>query len=396
MTRARGLLLNLALFLFSLGACALLIEGAARIQVAREAPPVAGPKRPISRYHPTLGWDKPPGGEMRITRDEYDVVISVNSKGLRGPDRDYAKPAGARRILILGDSFGEGYYVDEDKSARALLEARLNAPGACARHEVINGSTAGYSTDQEYLFYEAEGHRYGAELVVVFLYYNDLYYNTTGIGTGGKPKPYFQADGDRLVLRNVPVPQLPEDRPGRVGGLRPWRGSIALRLLSNRTLDAAPRLHAWLAQVGLVEPLSRDPYKEFWPFGAGNREEVDEMWRRTAVILKSFRREVEAHAGRLALLYVPSRLEVNDAALVATDERFHMGLRRNRDRVFKRLKATCDAIGIPLADPREALRAAEQPDRPAYFPNDGHWNEVGNAVVAEQLTPFVRELIPCP
>lgn len=390
------MLLNLLLAALSLAFVCAAAETAARLVVGRSVAPKSGtPNRPISRYSPTLGWDKPPGGEMRIARDEYDVLIRINSKGLRGPERDYAKAAGARRVLILGDSFAEGYYVDEDKSARAVLEGLLNGRDACSPFDVVNGGTAGYSTDQEYLFFEEEGHKYSPDLVLVFFYYNDVYYNSSGIGTGGKPKPYFDVDGDRLVLRNTPVPKTAEDPKTRVGGLRPWRGSIALRLLSNRTLDAAPRLHASLARLGLVEPVSRDPYKEFWPYGAGHREEVDDMWRRTAVILKALKERVESHGGRLAGLYVPSRLDVNEEALEAADQRFRMGLRRSRDRVAKRLKATCDAIGIPLADPREALRRQEASGTLAYFPNDGHWNEIGNAIAARELLPLVKTILPC-
>jgi len=391
-TRLRSALLSLLLLLVSLGLVTALVEVAARVLVARAAPPAGGPARPISRYDAQLGWDKPPNGEQRIQRSEFDVTIRTNSKGLRGPEREYAKPAGTRRVLILGDSFGEGYYVEEEQTARALLEGGLNL--ACPPVEVLNAATAGYSTDQEYLFYAREGRRYGSDLVLVFFYYNDVYYNTSGMGTGGKPKPVFEERDGQLVLGNVPVPERPDDSAGRVAGLIPWRGSIALRLLSNRTSAGAPRLHGWLARVGLVEPLSREPYKEFWPVGGGHRDEVGEMWRRTALILQALQRDVQAAGGRLAVLYVPARFEINDTAMEEIDTRFHLGLRKAPNRIFKQLKSICDAAGIPVLDPRPALRAAERPGRPAYYPNDGHWNAIGNAVAAQELVPFVRPLLP--
>jgi hypothetical protein len=396
--RFRNLLLNLVLAAAAVAVMCGMAEIAARVWAAQARgaqAPVAG-NRPISRYHPLLGWDKPPGGRMRITREEYDVEIAINSKGLRGPERDYPKPPGTRRVLILGDSFAEGYYVKEEDSARAVLERLLDGPGACAPYEVLNGATAGYSTDQEYLFFTEEGRRYDPDLVLVFLYYNDLYYNTTGVGTGGKPKPYFVEKDGVPVLRNTPVPEEPEGTRGAAGPLRPWHGSMALRLLSNRTVDAAPRLHALLARAGLVEPVSREPFKEFWPYSPAHPAEVEDMWRRTAVILRALDEAVRRQGGRLAILYVPSRLEVNEESLVLTDERYHLGLRRNPERIPKRLRAMCEAMSIPLLDPREALRAKESAGVRAYFPQDGHWNELGNAVVAEELAPFVRQLLPCP
>lgn len=392
MARLRSALANLGLIGLSLGLCAVVVEIAARAVVARAAPAPEGPHRPISRYHPKLGWDKPPGGEQRIAREEYDVVVRINSKGLRGPELDYAKPAGTRRVLILGDSFGEGYYVAEEASARAVLESLLKTGSTC-RYEVVNGATAGYSTDQEYLSFEEEAYKYAPDLVTVFFYYNDLYYNTTGVGTGGKPKPRFDAEGNRLILRNVPVPRPTGDEQTSVGAPRPWRGSVALRLLSDRTA-ASPRLHAGLARLGLVEPRSGEPFREFWPWGLSHQAEVDEMWRRTAVILKALKESVESRGGRLAVLYVPARFEVNEDALGVADRQ--MGVRRTRERIVTRLKATCGAIGIPLVDPREALRRTESAGNRAYFPKDGHWNEAGNAIIAHALLPVAKQLAPCP
>src|SRR5262245_9174348 len=283
----------------TLALCAAVAEVASRIVVGRR-PVAAAANRPISRYHPTLGWDKPPDGDMRITRDEYDIHVHINSKGLRGPEREYAKPAGIRRVLILGDSYAEGYYAEEEQTARAVLESRLNK--SCGRFEVLNGGTAGYSTDQEYLFFENEGKRYAPDIVVVFLYYNDLYYNTTGVGTGGKPKPYFEEDHGQLVLRNVPVPRTDADT--RVGGLRPCRGSVRPAPLRRAHADVSPQLNRTLAWLGLVEPVSNEPFREFWPYGLGHRDEVEDMWRRTALILRTLKGSVEAQSGRLAVLYV--------------------------------------------------------------------------------------------
>jgi hypothetical protein len=388
--RLRSFLGSLTLVVLSLALCAALLEAAARV-AARRRP--AEPGRAISRYHPMLGWDKPPGGAMRITRDEYDVFVAMNSKGLRGPERDYEKRPGTRRVLFLGDSFAEGYYVDEEGSARALLEGSLNGDGGCQRHEVVNGATAAYSTDQESLFFDVEGRKYSPDLVIVFFYYNDLYYNTTGIGTGGKPKPYFDVEGDTLVLRNVPVPKT-ENTAER--GARPWRGSYALRMLGERTVNASPRLHRALARFGLVEPVSTEPFREFWPYGLGHRDEVEDMWRRTAVILKALRSQVEASGARLAVLYVPSRLEVNDEALRLTEERYRIPLSKTRNAIANRLRRTCEILGVPMIDPRPPLRAAETGSAPAYFPGDGHWNAVGNRIVAGELLGFVRQALPCP
>jgi hypothetical protein len=396
----RGVLPSLGLAAVSALLCLALLEAAARAAVHRRDSRVFTTRGSIVRFHPLLGWDKPPGAEGWLHREEYDVYLQVNPHGLRGPDRPYPKPPGTHRTLLLGDSFAEGYTVDERHTVRAVLESRLEGRG-CGRHEVLNGGTMGYSTDQEYLFYASEGRRYQPDVVVVLFCSNDLYYNTTG----EQGKPYFELDGGRLVLRNSPVPP-PSAGPwvrspeGRSLETRPWRGSMALRLLSDRTLQGNPRLHRLLARVGLVEPQRRQPVPpEMWPLFAGHREEVEEMWRRTESIFAALREEVQAGGGTLAVFYIPDRWEVDDRSWELTLQTYE-GARRGarRDKVVSRLREACLRLGIPLVDPREALRAAEAEGQRTYFLQDYHWTAAGHRVAADQIAGLMdaQRLVGCP
>jgi hypothetical protein len=400
-SRLRSLLVNLGLALLSIAVCAVVAETAARIYaggLARPDPAAAAAARPISRFHPVLGWDKPPLGEARIRRAEFDITIRINSRGLRGPDYDYPKPAGTRRVLILGDSFAEGYYVDEEDTARTVLEQRLNA-GPCRGWQVVNGGTIAYSTDQEYLFFREEGHRYQPDLVALLFYHNDLLYNASARGPGGEVKPFFGVEGGRLVVRHTTLTPDPEGAPNRQNPgrapLQPWRGSIALRLLSNRTVDASPRLHDALATLGLVQPVSSDPPREFWPYGPGHGREVGEMWATTAALLAALKQDVEARGARLAVLYVPARFEVNPAVWQTTRERYKLGKRWDPYVVFDRLREELDRIGVPLLDPRAALSSTEASGPPAYYTRDVHWNAVGNRVAATELQRYVEAQPVC-
>jgi lysophospholipase L1-like esterase len=400
-SRLRPLLVNLGLFLFSLTLCALLAEAVARIYAERQArpdPAAAAAARPISRFHPTLGWDKPPHGEARIRRAEFDILIQINSHGLRGPDYDYTKPAGTKRALILGDSFAEGYYVDERDTARAMLEGQLNG-GACRGWEVLNGGTIAYSTDQEYLFFREEGQRYQPDVVTLLFYHNDLLYNASARGPGGEQKPLFGVDDGRLVVRNAALAPDADGGPNRQNPgrapLKPWRGSLALRLLSNRTVDGSPGLHGALSSLGLVEPVSSDPPREFWPYGPGHGREVEEMWSVTAALLQELKRDVESHGARLAVLYIPARFEVNPSVWQTTRERYALGKRWDPYVVFDRLQAELDRIGVPLLDTREALTRTEAAGPPAYYTRDVHWNAVGNRIAAEALQRYVEAQPVC-
>ena len=379
-SKAKERLGNLALALFSFLLCAAFAEVLARLTVGRSTPPVS--YLSIGRYHPILGWEKNPNTSAHIKRSEYDVHIDVNAHGLRGPDRDYPKGEGKRRVLILGDSFGEGYYVEENETARAILEKEASCPGL----EVLNGSTAGYSTDQEYLFFTTEGKRYNPDLVLVFFFSNDLSDNLLTVGNAGRGKPVLVVRGSELVLKNTPVPRgsNPEYQ-----GLPPFHHSVALRWLSNVTKDNL-RLHSLLARAGLIPPLTRDPPRDFWPFRSDHPREVDEMWKRFSAILHGLKTAVEEGGGKLAVVYVPIRFEMDDDAWEWTLERYHPKRAWDRDRVIQRLQEVLTELKVPLIDPRDSLRGGGK-----YFPGDGHWNAKGNAAVGRKLVPFVEETLGC-
>jgi len=387
---------NLGLAIASLVVACAAIEGAARLLVRRWESQPGAIRNPMVRYHPTLGWDKPPGADGWIRRPEYNVHLMINAHGLRGPDRPYEKPPGVHRTLLLGDSFTEGYTVAEEATVRARLESLLDAAG-CAPHEVINGGTAAYSTDQEYLFFLEEGARYAPDVVVVLFYYNDL----VGDTPGGLGKPWFDVVGEDLVLRNSPVPErLPGRAVARSFAIKPWRGSIALRLLSDRTSGGNPALHRALARLGLVEPedAAGPMPREFWPFGPGHKDEVALMWRRVRAILAALNEAASSRGARLVVFHVPAQFEVDDRAWELTRERYSMGLRWwRRERVFDDLKETCRSLGLPLVDPRDALRAAQASGRPTYFVRDGHWTEEGHAVAGRAIAETLRrEGLACP
>jgi GDSL-like Lipase/Acylhydrolase family len=386
---------SVALAAASFGLCALALEVGARVVAHRWSSHPGAIRDPLVRYHPTLGWDKPPGAEGWIRRTEYNVHLVINAHGLRGPDRGYEKPRGVHRTLLLGDSFAEGYTVAEEATVRAGLERLLDAMG-CARHEVLNGGTAAYSTDQEYLFFLEEGARYQPDVVVLLFFYNDL----VGDTPGGLEKPRFDVVEGRLVLRNSPVPPPPPGRrEARPFAVKPWRGSVALRLLSDRTARANPRLHRLLARLGLVEPETDEAMpRELWPFGPGHKDDVALMWRRAGAILAALKDAALSRGARLVVFYVPARFEVDDAAWELTREKNAMGRRWwRRERVFEDLRETCQSLGLPLVDPREEMRAAEVGGRRAYFVRDGHWTAEGHAVAARRIAAALAgEGLACP
>src|SRR5262245_61702990 len=119
--RLRSRLSELALAAASILLVAALVEAGARVWARRLQGAPGTVREPLLQFDPKLGWSKPPGAQATIQRNEYKQDLRINSHGLRGPERDYGKPPGVRRVLLLGDSFVEGYTVAEDDTVAAVL-----------------------------------------------------------------------------------------------------------------------------------------------------------------------------------------------------------------------------------------------------------------------------------
>jgi lysophospholipase L1-like esterase len=100
------------------------------------------------------------------------TTTRTNSLGLRGHEYAVDKPAGARRVVGLGDSVMFGWGVEEQQSYMSALEADLTrARGAPV--EVLNLAVPGYNTMQEVASLESKGLRLSPDVVLVNYCLND-------------------------------------------------------------------------------------------------------------------------------------------------------------------------------------------------------------------------------
>jgi lysophospholipase L1-like esterase len=123
-----------------------------------------------------FSWQK--GGQLWLlkprSQSRTDVgghPVHTNAYGLR--DREIeAKPEGSLRILVLGDSVTFGYGLALEDTFVRGLEARFAAERLHV--QVVNAGMYGWSTRQQYLFYEAHGEELDPDLILVGLVLNDI------------------------------------------------------------------------------------------------------------------------------------------------------------------------------------------------------------------------------
>lgn len=394
--RAR-LLLALVSTVLTLGVAELV----ARIAL-RPRPTRTGEGTPISEMSGTLGWKTRAGGSQRIRREDFEVTVTLNTFGLRGPELAYEAAPGRRRLAIMGDSFAHGYYAEEPETVRGRLGEALDACGV----DVLNAGGPGYSTDQAWIYFDTEIRKYNPSEVVLLFYYNDLQFNIETMGTANREKPVFVERDGRLEL--IPPPPVPPrrrertERPADAANARratpTFYNSALWAFAAARLQRSRPDWSRRLAGHGLAPELSLQPPAEYLPFGpldAGERERVEEMWKRTAAILRAFRDDVRAAGAGFTAFYVPARFEVNDEAWTFMQRRYEKERPWDRQAVRKRFEALAASLDVPLIEATNALRAAEASSARAYLSSDGHWNARGNEIAAQALLPVMRRAFAC-
>jgi hypothetical protein len=342
-----------------------------------------------TEYDPLLGWKHQAGARARYERREYTTDVTINSHGLRDKERTYQAAPGAFRVLALGDSFIEGFTVPFEDSVTQVLERAMAREGCPV--EVINGGTVGYSTDQQFLFYREEGHRYAPQVVVLFFYYNDVLYNAAPTNIQ-LPKPLLSFKGGQVQVVNFPVPHRPADKPVEDAPVPEVQGSVALDWIGERLERSHPRAYNALARVGLWPPTSPQTMSpELRVYLRKPPADVRHGWNMTHRILKTLALEAWGRDTRLAIAYIPSRMEVSDRDWELTRLRYGVDeTGYDRGAVVARLRDVAAAERIPMHDLTPALREATGVLSWPYYDFDSHWNRRGHAVAGREVEAFLR------
>ncbi|MFH0878749.1 MAG: SGNH/GDSL hydrolase family protein [Lentisphaerota bacterium] len=146
-----------------------------------------------------LGWK---GKPLVAGLHSSGAVISHNEYGFR--DTPWNLDTAKRRVLMLGDSNLWGYGVEDNEYPAALLNR--TTPDI----RWFNAGMNGYGTDQEYLTFKWLKPLVKPDWTVLAFCDNDRGDNTSK-RVRGYDKPFFQVQGDNLILKNSPVPKPQDD-----------------------------------------------------------------------------------------------------------------------------------------------------------------------------------------
>ncbi|OLD56782.1 MAG: hypothetical protein AUI54_05000 [Acidobacteria bacterium 13_1_40CM_2_56_5] len=355
-------------------------------------------------FDPAIGMKLIRGKEGRaIQRGIFDTRIKVNSVGFRDREHTPQKPAGTRRVVLLGDSFLEAMQVPFDRSITPLLENRLQ--GKIGKTELINLSVSGTGTAREYLALREYGLTYKPDLVLTFFVGNDVSDNSWRLqGKPYIPYPRTTADGD--LVRDEEGRPLFTPFKDQTSSLSAVTGlfrnhSKAYRLL-RETVDNSPGINRLLYTLRLVSTPPEtvnapagDNFGFYEIYRVEPKPAWAEAWHVTEEMMAATRDLASASHAKFGVVLIPAYWEVDsprwNEALTQLPAMRNAAL--DLELPSKRLTAFLTAHDIPVINllPEFRARAAGLP--PLYLRSDAHWTVNGHELAADLLTEPVAALL---
>jgi len=255
------------------------------------------------------------------------------------------------------------------------VENALRADGR--QVQVLNGGTAGWSTDQELLWLRHQGLALEPDIVVLCFYQNDVYWNgQRAYGSSGKPR--FPAGAPATT----PEPFTPGD-PGAIGW---FARHTALGGLAHRLFDRSGA-DTWMPFRDL--PLAKD---EAVVLRAPPPElRLEDCWARTEACLQGLKATCAEQNLPLLVVTLPDREEVQPHSAELWLDAHGVGAEEvDFAAPVQRFSDLARALEIPVVDPTAALQE-EAAEQDVYYAHDWHLNPAGNRVVARALYAALTE-----
>jgi lysophospholipase L1-like esterase len=333
-----------------------------------------------------LGWKEVPGLTWQWAGrfwygDEFSVTIHTNSQGFRDAEREPTKPPRVVRVAVLGDSYVEALQVPLEKRSTELLEERLNrAAGAEGRGgrrvEVLNFGISGYGLGQELLAWQEHASHYDPDYALVFCAGYSMWRTTDKKARGGFPatkdtdlwiRPSFRLEAGRLVLEPArDYDAFVENQRfvmrtvfgGGRSARRPRKSFLETTLARSWKMGGD-----WLGSLLHGRHPTRPMLMIF-------RDPTAPVLALNLAILEELGREAEVRQCRVVLVDLSSYFN-GASALPVTLARF------------------CQEHRMGYARPSDDLLGAEQKGQSVQLPQDTHFTELGNRIMADALATWL-------
>lgn len=316
-----------------------------------------------------------PYGIGRMMTDEFNIVLRMNNIGMRDDDVEIVKPSGVRRILVLGDSFMEGWGCERGEIFTDRLEVELAKRWPGEPVEVVAAGVASWSPLCEMSWLKYRGFDLSPDAVILAVDATDL-------------------AGDSFYAH-----RLVRDDKGRPDHIAPGRHRLDLPAPLHKFLSRWSYIYRYAERfVTKKLPVTEWDYG-FWAESddvwAGLREiekipepQYSSYWVHTREALKTANELCAERGTPFLVIQYPTGVETDSSCWAEGRSTADFGPGMIGPRRFERMEEITRADSVPYFGLLSAFQAHTKPAT-LFYPYDGHWSPAGHAYAAEVVAEEV-------
>lgn len=384
MPSARTIALKALVSMVAILVAVLILEFAVRLfnlAPLSEASQVGGGLKAILQFDPVIEERYAPNSDTRIVSPygEFDITYHINNLGLRDSDVT-KKPNDEFRVLVAGNSFVEGWGVNEENEFVRITESALNMHrdlGETKRVRLVNAGISAYGAAQSYLQVKAIWNMVDPDMVILVLvgtmvnadysYLKMARLDSNGIAQGLSADAVLS--GGTLAARDS---NLINPLIARLAHYSALARFIAERMANREAMDRI--------KVG-------DPETDMLAAYRSDAEMLQKMYEPTLKHANALAQLARQHGKPFLLVHLPMAFEVSATAWDMGRMAYRMEARvydSNEEAIVKDFCAG-QAMQCIFADDLIRTEVQRSPAIPFYFRYDFHFTPIGNRVIGNWL-----------
>lgn len=324
-----------------------------------------------TEYHSWGSWNVP-NYEGRIANYCIDVKYKFNSYGARDKERSLT---GKDRTLVFGDSFMEGWGVDQNKTLAADLEK-------ISGKEFLNfgESGSGFAVLNEYLLYKDLASKFEHDSVIdAVTVGNDFQDNDLNAWQGLSKlyyRPFSKLSDDKKDVEAVYY--APKVEGKYLLGLEPSNRAAHFTVYSDWTdFSAFLNLSKFIEAHNLYFSKNSAGAKKFnydlnFPADIDDSVRADVLWHEKFSKLIGDKKKY--------VLIIPT----------ATDVYHYLNSGKQKAPKMESYKKSLSDQGWQVIDLIDVFASLPQDKIPEYFICDGHWSAKGHKLVADYVYNLIK------
>lgn len=318
--------------------------------------------------------------------------ITTNSLGLRG--KEIASPsadpsADGKRILILGDSYTFGLFVDDKLTYPSLLQDQLQADHF--RATVINAGYAdGHGPDSEYAWLINQGIKFKPDVIIYGFFVGNDFDDINEANWVEK---------DNLGLpKKIIDPNLYIDQYGRLRSKvkdqntigDSWIYRIPILRESHLAITSFNGFNYLISRFNFFSKNNPGWNKNPYPYILSNTD-TPEMVQKEKLFLQlvnGMKAVADESQAKFLVLMIPINFQINEKFLASKVGSNQFRVTRNP---FEKLKPIFDQQNIPYLDLLEKMK----PVSFDFYPENGevHFSAAGHLFTSMQIKQFLEDAL---